>query len=202
MKQVTYGFFGEDKGQAEFLAQYLLKIAGRHSVIFEAHPWYSRKFQGINNKGVDNGFRNAWLAAFATIKLDCLFIGRDLDADTATIRAERLHWFTSQAADIPRPDWWTKTVFILPMQCIEHWLLALQRKADGRASKDTRDLERIVNDVVKRELYDEHSRTPTDQTKEELVTELAAGMDVDWLAEVSHSFLLFHQQVTAYVKNR
>ncbi|MDB5271290.1 MAG: hypothetical protein JWP58_4330 [Hymenobacter sp.] len=199
MKQVTYGFFGEDKGQGEFLAHYLVKLASRHPVLFEAHPWYSRKFQGINNKGVDSGFRNAWLAAFVKGELDCLFVGRDLDADTDAVRTERLALFASRTADIPRPDWWARTVFILPMQCIEHWLLALQRRAAGRPSKDTRDLEGIVNDAVKRELYDEYPRTPPTQTKDELVAALAAAMDIDWLAEVSHSFRLFHEEVGAYV---
>ena len=199
MKQLTYGFFGEDRGQGQFLEQYLLKVASGQPVRFAAHPWYSRKYQGMNNKAVDKGFRLAWLEAFATVKLDCLFVGRDLDANTAKIRSERLDCFTKQTKDIARPDWWTRTVFILPMQCIEHWLLALQRRADGRPSKDTRDLEGIVNDAVKRELYDEHPRTPLEQTKDELVTALAAGMDIDWLAEVSPSFRLFHEEVGAYV---
>lgn len=199
MKRVTYGFFGEDKGQGEFLAYYLLKLASRQPVLFAPHPWYSRKYQGINNKGVDSGFRNAWLAAFVQGELDCLFVGRDLDANTEQVRAERLALFAGRTADIPRPDWWARTVFILPMQCIEHWLLALQRRADGRPSKDTRSLEGIVNDAVKRELYDEHPRIPPTQTKDELVAALAAGMDIDWLAEVSHSFLLFHQEVTDYL---
>jgi hypothetical protein len=199
MKQVIYGFFGEDKGQAAFLAQYLGKLGAGQPVQFVAHDWYSNKFQGINNLGVDKGFRDAWLAAFVKLGLDCLFVGRDLDADTPGIRQKRLQHFDDQIANVPRADWRARTVFILPMQCIEHWLLALQRHADGRPSKDTRDLEGIVNDAVKRELYDEHPRTPPAQTKDELVASLAAGMDIEWLAEVSHSFRLFHEEVGAYV---
>lgn len=201
MNVVTYGFFGEDEGQGRFLEQYLSKLADTHSVLCEAHPWYSKKFKGVNNRGVDRGFRAAWLAGFAQAeyRLDCLFVGRDLDADTSTIRAERLAYFAGQLADIPRSDWKARTVFILPMQCIEHWLLALQRHADGRPSNACRGLESIVNEAVKRELYDEHPRLPAEQTKHDLVTNLAAGMDIAWLAEMSASFRLFHQDVEAYL---
>lgn len=201
---LTYGFFGEDEGQARFLEQYLLKIAALYPVEFLAHAWYSKKFKGINNKGVDKGFREAWLAGFgqAQYRLDCLFIGRDLDADTSTIRAERLDWFLDQIAGIDRSDWRASTIFILPMQCIEHWLLALQRKADGRLTKDCRGLESILNEAVKREVYDEHSRTPVEKTKDELVTELAADLDIEWLADISESFRLFHQDVVAYITAR
>lgn len=88
MIELTYGFFGEDKGQRQFLEQYLSKVGSEYNTVFNSHPWYSNKFQGINNKGVDNGFRAAWQAAFGQKLLDCLFVGRDLDADTATIRTE------------------------------------------------------------------------------------------------------------------
>lgn len=201
---LTYGFFGEDEGQARFLEQYLLKVAVLYPVSFQAHAWYSKKFKGVNNKGVDKGFREAWLAGFgqAQYRLDCLFIGRDLDADTSTIRAERLSWFVDQIVGIDRSDWRASTIFILPMQCIEHWLLALQRHADGRLAKDCRDLESILNDAVKREVYDEHPRIPVEQTKDELVTELAAGLDIEWLADVSESFRFFHQDVVAYITAR
>ncbi|GAB3637503.1 hypothetical protein GCM10027422_30930 [Hymenobacter arcticus] len=201
MNVVTYGFFGEDEGQGRFLEQYLGKLEQTHSVLCEAHSWYSKRFKGVNNRGVDRGFRAAWLAGFAQAeyRLDCLFVGRDLDADTPTIRAERLAHFTGEIADISREDWKARTIFILPMQCIEHWLLALQRHADGRPSNACRDLEAIVNDAVKRELYDEHPRLPSEQTKDDLVTALSAGLDITWLAEVSVSFRLFHHDVEAYL---
>jgi hypothetical protein len=201
---LTYGFFGEDEGQARFLEQYLLKLAALYPVEFQPHAWYSKKFKGINNKGVDKGFREAWLAGFgqAQYRLDCLFIGRDLDAHTSTIRAERLSWFADQIAGIDRSDWRTSTIFILPMQCIEHWLLALQRKADGRLVKDCRGLESILKEAVKREVYDEHPRTPVEQTKDELVTDLAADLDIEWLADMSESFRLFHQDVVDYITAR
>ncbi|MDO7875144.1 hypothetical protein Q5H93_10410 [Hymenobacter sp. ASUV-10] len=200
MSIITYGFFGEDKGQGRFLTEYLRKMETLHPVLFDAHPWFSQKYQGVNNKGVDKGFREAWLRGFGQeCELDCLFVGRDLDSNTPTIRAERHQVFIDKVAGIDRPNWWARTVFILPMQCIEHWLLALQRRADGRPSKDTRDLEGILNDAVKRELYEEHPRTPTNQSKDDLVTALAADLDIEWLAGVSVSFQDFHQQVEAYL---
>lgn len=201
MNVVTYGFFGEDEGQGRFLTEYLRKLENTHSVLCEAHPWYSKKFKGVNNRGVDRGFRAAWQAGFALAeyRLDCLFIGRDLDSDTPTIRTERLDYFAGQIADIPRADWKTRTIFILPMQCIEHWLLALQRHADGRPSNACRGLEVILNEAVKRELYEEHPRLPPEQTKDDLVTALAVGMDIAWLVEVSASFRLFHHDVETYL---
>lgn len=200
MSVVTYGFFGEDEGQGVFLRQYLLKLEARHPVRVVAHAWYSKKFKGLNNSGVDKGFREAWLAGFgqAQYRLDCLFVGRDLDASTATVRAERLALLAAKIADIPRDDWRGRTVFILPMQCVEHWLLYLQRRAAGRPSNATRALELLLNDTVKKEVYDSR-RIPPTQTKDELVTALAASLDIDWLAEVSASFRDFHGQVTSFL---
>jgi hypothetical protein len=201
MKIVTYGFFGEDEGQGRFLAEYLLKLESTHEVLCEAHAYYSRKFKGVNNRGVDRGFRAAWLAGFAQAeyRLDCLFVGRDLDANTPTIRAERLAYFDDQIADLNRVDWQARTVFILPMQCVEHWLLALQRHADNRPSNACSGLESIINDAVKRELYDEHPRVPSTQTKDELVTALSSEMDIAWLASISASFRAFHHDVETFL---
>lgn len=202
MSVVTYGFFGEDKGQGEFLRQYLLKLAARQPVQFREHDWFGRKYQGMNNSRVDKGFREAWLRGFGSeCALDCLFVGRDLDADTATVRDDRMKLFVKNVADIDRPHWWQRTVFILPMQCVEHWLLYLQRRANGRPSNATRDLETLINDTVKKEVYN-HARTPATQTKEELVTALAAGLDIDWLAKVSGSFADFHGEVARYLTAR
>ncbi|RYU84429.1 hypothetical protein [Hymenobacter persicinus] len=203
MIEVTYGFFGEDEGQSLFLREYLLKISVLYPVVFIQHPWYSKQFRGVNNKGVDNGFRAAWLAGFgqAQYKLGCLFIGRDLDSSTPTIWAERVKGFQDKISDVHRTDWMTRTIFMLPMQCIEHWLLALQRRRDGRPSNNTRGLEIILNDAVKKELYDEHARRPSNQTKDELVSELSAELDIIWLVDQSPSFSAFHAQVHRYISS-
>lgn len=202
MSVVTYGFFGEDRGQGEFLRQYLLKLEARQPVRFKEHEWFGRKYQGMNNSRVDKGFRDAWLRGLGReCALDCLFVGRDLDADTATVRAQRLALFAGKVADIDRPHWWQRTVFILPMQCVEHWLLYLQRRADGRPSNATRDLETLLNDTVKKEVYDP-ARTPANQTKDGRVAALAATLDINWLAQASVSFADFHDQVTEYLAAR
>lgn len=201
---LIYGYFGEDEALKLFLEHYLTKATTKLTVRFQAHPFYSRKFQGLNNKGVDKGFRNAWLAGFAQkeYKLNCLFVGRDLDADTTTIRAERLRHFNEQVRDIDRPDWLMQTIFVLPMQCIEHWLLALLRRLNGRLDKDCRGLERIVNDAVKRELYDEHPRLPVEHSKMELVATIAATLEIEWLAAMSESFRHFHQDVLTFISSQ
>ena len=189
MSVVLYGFFGEDAGQRRFLDAYLPHCGSEAAeVIFESVPYFGKKFGAMNNKVVDRRCADACRDAFVLgyPQLDWLFIGRDIDSfdsDHYNTRAELL------LASIA--EWRHRTLLLLPVQCIEHWLLYL-------AQYPTRDsLERMPNDQTKKRLY-------ADQTKarELILTELLATINTDrvaWLLEVSVSFRAFHQQVVMYM---
>ena len=190
MSVVRYGFFGEDAGQSKFLDAYLPHCGSEGlTVAFEPVPYFSKQFGRMNNKVVDRRCTDACKAAFVLGRppLNWLFIGRDVDSFDAAHYQDKIE---ELRAKIPE-KWQHRTLLLLPVQCIEHWLLYL-------ANYPSREvLERKPNDQTKRVLY-------ADRTKSHsaIVTELLATIDLDriaWLLEVSISFRAFHQQVVRYL---
>ena len=191
MKVLQYGFFGEDRGQREFLAAYLLHFKAEATrVIFEPVAYFGKKFGPMNNKVVDRRCADACREAFVLghPRLDWLFVGRDVDSfDPA-----RHEYLTNELlAKIPE-QWHGRTLLLLPVQCIEHWLLYLARHPDREP------LERKPNDRAKEMVYNDHTKSRGD-TRLALVRSLTPER-VAWLAEVSASFLAFHKQVEAHLK--
>ena len=189
MRTVRYGFFGEDAGQSQFLDAYLPYCGSAAAVAFEPVPYFGKQFGQMNNKVVDRRCTDACKAAFVLgyPQLDWLFIGRDVDSFDAAHYQGKM---AELRAKIPE-KWQHRTLLLLPVQSIEHWLLYL-------ANYPSREgLERKPNDQTKRALY-------ADRTKSHhaIITELLATLDlgrVAWLLEVSVSFQAFHQQVVSYL---
>jgi hypothetical protein len=190
MSLVRYGFFGEDAGQRGFLDAYLPHCGSEEAgVTFESVPYFGKRFGAMNNKVVDRRCADACREAFVLgyPQLDLLFIGRDIDSfdpDHFNTRAEAL------LASIR--EWQHRTLLLLPVQCIEHWLLYLVQYPNRES------LERIPNDQTKRLLYADKAKP-----REQIVTEVLASIDIEriiWLAEVSVSFRIFHQQVVSYMR--
>ena len=190
MSVVLYGFFGEDAGQRKFLDAYLPHCGSAPlNVVFETAPYFGKKFGPMNNKVVDRRSADACREAFVLSRpqLDWLFIGRDIDSFDPSHYQNKVDELWANIPD----QWHHRTLLLLPVQCIEHWLLYL-------AQYPKRDsLERTPNDQTKKLLY-------ADQTKsrELIVTELLATIDTDriaWLPEVSVSFRGFHQQVVLHM---
>ncbi|RZK39585.1 MAG: hypothetical protein EOO61_07090 [Hymenobacter sp.] len=193
---IRYGFFGEDSGQRIFLEQYLVQLTQNKTVSFEQAQYFSKQFGFINNKVVDRRCGDACKQAFLLEKttLDCLFIGRDVDSYKITDYQKRL---TDLQVSI-QPRWQHKAILLLPVQCIEHWLLYLHRLASGIPINKIRELETVPKDSAKDELY-KFPRQPATQSKDEFVAVLASNLDINWLCERSNSFNRFHQQVNTFL---
>lgn len=189
MSTLLYGFFGEDAGQRRFLDAYLPHCGGTAmGVTFEAVPYFGKRFGPMNNKVVDrlsaDACREAFVLGYPLLKW--LFIGRDIDS------FEQGHYqFRADALRNSVSEWQDRTLLLLPVQCIEHWLLYL-------ANYPSREgLERKPNDQTKEALYADRSKS-----RDSIITDLLTTISperIAWLREVSVSFREFHQQVTTYL---
>ncbi|GAB2872562.1 hypothetical protein [Hymenobacter ruber] len=190
MSVVRYGFFGEDAGQSQFLDAYLPHCGSDAlDIAFEPVPYFGKQFGQMNNKVVDRRCTDACKAAFVFgyPLLDWLFIGRDIDSFDLTHYEDKIEELRAKIPD----KWQHRTLLLLPVQCIEHWLLYLAQYPSREV------LERKPNDQTKQTLY-------ADRTKSHnaIVNELLATIDIDrvaWLLEASVSFRAFHQQVVLYM---
>lgn len=190
MRIIQYGFFGEDIAQREFLAAYLRCCeTPANDTLFEAVPYFGRKFGPMNNKVVDRRCADACSEAFVLgyPLLDWLFIGRDVDSFDFTYHERRT---AELRAKIPA-QWHSRTLLMLPMQCAEHWLRYLAQYPDRQP------LERIPNSQVKDMVY-----SGVAKSKEVIRHELLATLNtarISWVAEVSASFRMFHEQVSHFL---
>ena len=190
MRTVHYGFFGEDRGQRKFLAAYLLHCDAQDSAVaFESVEYFGKKFGPMNNKVVDRECAAACREAFVLgyPLLDWLFVGRDVDSfDPAR------HQYLSDTLRASISDQWrARTLLMLPVQCVEHWLLYLAQYPEREV------LEKKPNDQTKKAVYADLTKS-----RDVIASELTATLSperITWLAEVSASFLAFHQQVKAYL---
>ncbi len=186
MSRVLYGFFGEDRGQRAFLAAYLLHCGS--ATPFEAVPYFGKAFGPMNNKVVDRRCGDACREAFVLgyPALDWLFVGRDVDSYEPA-RAEYLR--EQLRASVPE-KWQSRTLLMLPVQCVEHWLWYLAQHP-SRAT-----LERKPNDQAKDAVYAEQ------KSRADILRDLLATLSperIDWLAGVSESFRDFHTQVLTHL---
>ena len=189
MRTMRYGFFGEDRGQRAFLAAYLLQRSAESEVAFEAVDYFGKRFGPMNNKVVDRRCGDACRDAFFLEYplLDCLFIGRDVDSfDPRYLERRTADLLTKVPA-----QWQGRTLLLLPVQCIEHWLLYLAQYPDRKP------VELKPNDQTKKLVYANKTRS-----HEAIITELLLTLvpqRISWLAEVSDSFRVFHLRVNQYL---
>lgn len=192
MRTISYGFFGEDSAQRVFLDSYLDRLNQEHKRVlrFQASELFNRTFLGIDQRDIDRRVGAAAEQGFGLnqFKLQCLFVGRDLDSDAATAYDHRVAVLHSSIPTSVHP----KTLLLLPMQCIEHWVLYLKLN-----EHDTEPLEALSNKAAQEQLYGV-SKIASSHRKE-VVRELTKDLRINWLANRSPTFKLFHQQVQAYL---
>ena len=122
--------------------------------------------------------------------LDVLFIGRDTDsADKKSIESCRekiANPFKGHAG----------VIFMIPVQCIEHWLWYLKWKRDNAGSTKNEALDSFKRTQAKDVVYGEKAKA---ETRMLLANDLLSGLDVAWLESRSESFRHFHNQVTNFL---
>jgi hypothetical protein len=199
MKQITYGFFGEDVAQRIFLDNYLLELPAYLSrtedIIFTLSQdfYYKFKLHDSNKDTVDNLFVEAGRIGFLQYRIDLYFVGRDCDyynpADQAELRKEMESKVDAR--------WQDQTIIFVPVQCIEHWLWYLKWNRENPGVTKNEMLENKPNFEAKEAVYGR--RKTTTKRSEPIVKELTEHIPIDWLCSRSESFRAFHQKTVASV---
>ncbi|GAB3897072.1 hypothetical protein [Spirosoma agri] len=180
---ITYGFFGEDKAQRNFLEKYLHQQYPETFIEDETERW---RFKAANGSQVDKLLPDA-LRQRALLGLDILFVSRDIDTEHKPTIKARQELYTSKCASHP-------VILMLPVQCIEYWLWYIKRHNE-EAGKNT-PLESYPRSEAKRAVYGDTNLV----SKQILLADgILINFDISWLEQRSESFKHFHHQVNAFV---
>ena len=192
MSSIRYGFFGEDDAQRLFLQHYLTALMADSPHRFEFDEAFALRFRATNKKQVDDLFAEACTVGLSQYQQQCFFVGRDLD-DHDPAAFSRKHQEMRLLLEGRRVE----AVLLLPVQCIEHWLWYLKWHRENPGQTKNVSFETQPRPEAKLAVY--NARKCSTKHSNPIVEELAAGLDIDWLATRSASFLAFHTQVQEYV---
>lgn len=93
--------------------------------------------------------------------------------------------------------WASQTVFLIPVQCIEHWLWYLKWQQENPGVTKNINLESKTRSEAKQNVYG--SRTPSTKHSIPIVNSLSNQLDIEWLCSRSLSFNSFHQLVVLFL---
>lgn len=180
---ITYGFFGEDEAQRNFLEKYLHQQYPDTFIDDENERW---RFKATNRDQVDKLLPDA-LRQRALLYLDVLFVGRDVDTEhKLTIKIHQDH-YASRCQGHP-------AILILPVQCIEYWLWYIKRHQE-EPGKNT-PLESQPRALAKQAVYGDTKLVARQLT---IANDILAHLNVSWLESRSESFRHFHNQVKDFL---
>ncbi len=202
MRQITYGFYGEDVAQKLFLGKYLFLLPEymnkTQDVVLQPNKDFHDRF-GLENKArIDNQFVEVGIRGFLDHRLDLYFVGRDCDENSELRCEKRREEMGSLIESRINAKWRGKTIVFVPMQCIEHWLLYVKRLQDYPGSTKNDPLEHVPNADAKYALYGK--KKVTLKYSEPIVRGLIESMDIKRLESMCPSFLAFHKKTESCVK--
>ena len=199
---LRYGFYGEDEAQRLFLHHYLQTVTADIELAFEQDVAFTVQYQrrhGIklmNKKEVNKLYADACQRGLTEFQHDCFFVGRDLDDfQPAVFQRENQEMLAAMRTDLGQ--WAHKAVLLLPVQCIEYWLWYLEWRRQNPKSTKNINLESKTRRDAHIAVYGFAKCTTKHSSPR--VEHLSTGMDADWLASRSASFLAFHNQVQSYL---
>lgn len=188
-KPFIYGILCEDKAHRNFIERYLDQV---HTDLFLEHDEFRWRIHAANAKEVDDSIPDATRLGFVRYNLDILIVGRDADSiDHRRIETLKTNLHTSCSYHHP------KVVLMVPVQCIEHWLLYIKRHTENPGSTKNETLEPVKRPECKKLVYGD-AKKPDNQVI--IASELLAHLDVNWLVSRSESFKHFHQQVETFIQ--
>lgn len=190
MKVIKYGFFGEDDAQRLFLRHYLAKLAINQPYRFEADDAFH--LVGGTKDRVKAQFDDACDTGLSRYRQDCFFIGLDLDDHSTAAFEALVHGMQQKLVERG-----LTAILLVPVQCIEHWLRYLQWHEKNPQSTKNITLETEERKQAKIILYG--GAKVSNRHSNPIVEHYAHGMDIDWLASRSVSFLAFHSQVQTFL---
>ncbi|MBC8151772.1 MAG: hypothetical protein H7Z72_02570 [Bacteroidetes bacterium] len=184
---IIYGILCEDRAHKNFVEHYLSQC---YAGIFQESQEFGWTIKATNAREVDDSIPDATRLGFTKFGLDVLFVGRDSD----TTQEKKISDLKETLVLSCRNH--QKVLFMVPVQCIEHWLLYLQWHRENPALTKNETLEPIMRTEAKLRVYGGKLRA---EKQLEIASQLLADFDVDWLASRSESFKHFHQQVRVFV---
>ena len=188
MKQIKYGFYGEDDAQKIFLKNYLQLLPNTQ---FEIDEEFCTRFRARNKREVDTKFKMVSQEGLLWYQLDVLFIGRDLDSHVSGDYFEKFRKFQNEAHDAK------KTLFMIPVQAIEHWLWYLKIKKDNPTSTKNQAIENKPRRDAKQFVYG--IPEAVNAISNPIVENLSAEFEVSWLESRSESFRHFNKQIQDFL---
>ncbi|WP_028668914.1 hypothetical protein [Runella zeae] len=191
MKTLKYGFYGEDDAQKIFLTNYLKQLS---QVKFELDEEFCNRFRARNKKQVDEKFREVSEQGLLWYQHDVFFVGRDLDSHSSNDYELKFEWFRQRSSHSP------KILFMIPVQCIEHWLWYLKVKQDNPHSTKNETLETKPRYDAKTAVYG--IPEAVNAISNPTVDHLTRHFDIDWLDSRSKSFRHFHKQIQSFLENK
>lgn len=187
MRQLKYGFYGEDAAHKIFLHNYLSHFSA--TVILECDNEFCSKFRARTKKEVDTRFSEVAQRGFAWYQHDVFFVVRDVDSIQPEEFTFRYEHFSKARID--------NLLIALPVQCIEHWLWYLKLKQENPGLTKNTSLETQPRKKTKFAVYG--NEDPPNELSNPIVNELSKQFDINWLESRSESFRHFHHQVTAFL---
>nr|WP_293840685.1 hypothetical protein [uncultured Arsenicibacter sp.] len=184
-----YGILCEDKAHRNFIEHYFSIC---HKDIFLEQEEFRWRIHASNAKEVDDSVADATRLGFTRFGLDVLVVGRDADS-TEPKRIEILKTALRDSCQHHHP----KVVFMVPVQCIEHWLLYIKKHIENPVLTKNEPLESIRRPDCKKLVYGDVKK-PDNQVI--IASELMTHFNVDWLESRSESFKQFHQQVIHFIQ--
>jgi hypothetical protein len=200
MRELKYGYFGEDEAQRIFLGNYLIQLIDylgkSKDIFFNYDVEFSYVFKGVKNSTIiDQDFAEAVRVGFIKYGQDLFFVGRDLDTYLDKEFKRKLASMQNELDE----KFKGKTFLMIPVQCIEHWLWYMKFKVDNPDSTKNIPLESKPNPEAKKAVYG--SPKISNKKSIPIVEEYSKQIDFDYLESRSESFRVFHNSVKNFLMN-
>lgn len=200
MREIKYGYFGEDEAQRIFLENYLIQLIDYLNKSKEIHFKFDKEFSYLykgeqNDKSIDQGFAEAVRVGFIKYKQDMFFVGRDLDSHIEKEFKTKIALMQSELDERNKE----KTFLMIPIQCIEHWLWYIKIKIENPNSTKNISLESKPNPEAKKEVYG--SPKISNKKSKPIVEKYSKQIDFEYLESRSVSFRYFHNSVKDFLLN-
>lgn len=181
----------EDRAHQDFLRIILSQFANQDVEFIKVNT----HIKAENDNQVDKRFVNACKVSFIDkrYKVNMFFVCRD--ADTHIENGFKLKY--SKFDTGLKGQYRDRCVIMLPVQCIEHWLLYIKYHTEDSQLNISHSLETILKNDVKQQVYG--SNLPYEK-KRLIVEELMKTANLEKLQNQSHSFNKFHNEFTSVLK--
>lgn len=196
MRKLTYTLLGEGFAEYAFLKKYLERIVT------------SKQIQAVSSGLIlPNGSKAKvyhqlaifYANTFLDKKADLFIAGVDLDEPDF-----EMNKFKAEIKKLKEglgklyKQYEDKTIFFIPIQAIDYWILYQKYQTDGSTKPVSNSLESKNKVDVKRLLYS--NTLPNRQSIEKISSNIAEKADFDELAKQSKSFKEFHSQIKGFIE--